>query len=654
MQLDKLIEIYQKAIAQIDGSGITLVLEPVNVRVDHPGSLLDRTSEGVYVARGVDSPNFGVLYDIYHSAVEGEDIEAELANAGSIIKYVQLADAPGTWRTRNRRAGLAGHAGGAARLRLRRADRPGVLPADCLRGVGPLHPRRGGTGMTDRYPKAVDVAIVGSGPAGAAYARILSERAPGASIALFEVGPTVTNPPGAHVKNIADPAERASAQTRSEGPHAQESADRTGGIVKTTQRRARPGTFLLESGYQVDGEDGLPVAAMSSNVGGMAAHWTGACPRPNDSERIAILDADGSFDELLSEAERLLGVTTDAFDSSPYATLVRGRLAAAEDAGRIATTRVQRMPLAVHRREDGNLVWSGSDVVFGDVTRANPRFTLFDESLVTRVLVEDGRAAGVVVTDRRTGESAEVRAEFVVVAADALRTPQLLWASGIRPDALGRYLNDQAQIVFAVRIRDLPSTDAGDSSAATGLSEYSGVTWVPFTDDMPFHGQVMQLDASPVKLADDDPAAPGSIVGLGLFCAKDLQASDRVEFSDHDVDGYGMPAMTVHYQLTPRDHEVIARGKEEIVRLGKAVGEPLDDRPFVMPLGASLHYQGTTRLGAADDGSSVCSPQGEVWDVPGLFVAGNGVIPTATACNPTLTGVALAVNGARRIAEALR
>ncbi len=95
VQLDKLIEIYQKAIAQIDGSGVTLVLEPVNVRVDHPGSLLDRTSEGVYVARGVDSPNFGVLYDIYHSAVEGEDIEAELANAGSIITYVQLADAPG-------------------------------------------------------------------------------------------------------------------------------------------------------------------------------------------------------------------------------------------------------------------------------------------------------------------------------------------------------------------------------------------------------------------------------------------------------------------------------------------------------------------------------------------------------------------------------
>jgi len=506
---------------------------------------------------------------------------------------------------------------------------------------------------TRDYPAAVDVAIVGSGPAGATYARILTENAPAATVAMFEVGPTVSDPPGAHVKNIADPDERARAQLRSEGPDAHDDGDRVGGIVKTAQRRARPGTFLLESGYQVEGEDGLPVAAFSSNVGGMSAHWTGACPRPNDSERIGFLDDSGELDELLDQGGRLLGVTSAAFDTSPHAALVRERLAATEDDGRDPHERVQRMPLAVHRRDDGRLVWSGSDVVMGDVTRDNANFQLFDESLVTRVLIQDGRATGVSVTDVRTGESHDVRARFVVVAADALRTPQLLWASGIRPDALGRYLNDQAQIVFAVRIRDFVPAPQDEGAAAAGLSEYSGVTWVPFTDEMPFHGQVMQLDASPVKLADDDPAAPGSIVGLGLFCAKDLRASDRVEFDDQAVDGYGMPAMTVHYTLSPHDHEVIERAKAEIVRLGKAIGEPLDDRPFMMPLGASLHYQGTTRMGETDDGESVCGPDSEVWGVPGLFVAGNGVIPTSTACNPTLTGVALAVRGARYIAAEL-
>lgn len=504
--------------------------------------------------------------------------------------------------------------------------------------------------MTREYPAEVDVAIVGSGPAGSAYARILSERAPDATIAMFEVGPTVSDPPGSHVKNIVDESARRDAQSRSEGPSAGAETFSTPGVVKTGERRGRAGTYLLPDGYQVEGEDGLPVAAFSSNVGGMAAHWTAACPRPNDSERIGFLP---DLDDLLTEAERLLGVTTDAFDGARLSAVVRERLATAVDPGRAPEDRVQRMPLAVHRRDDGRLVWSGADVVLGDVTRANPHFELFDEALVTRVLVEGGRAVGVRVHDRRTGDEHDVRARFVVVAADALRTPQVLWASGIRPDALGRTLNDQSQVVFATRLRDIDPADVPPVAASGTLSEYSGVSWVPFTDAVPFHGQVMQLDASPVPLADADEVVPGSIVGLGLFCAKDLQWDDRVEFDDAATDYYGMPAMRLHYRLTDADRSTIARAGELIREWAAVLGEPIGDRPFTMPLGSSLHYQGTTRMGETDDGRSVCSPDSEVWTAAGLFVAGNGVIPTATACNPTLTGVALAVRGARHIASQL-
>ncbi|GGI77254.1 GMC oxidoreductase [Pseudarthrobacter scleromae] len=500
-----------------------------------------------------------------------------------------------------------------------------------------------------RYPDAVDVAIVGSGPTASAYARILSEEAPGATIAMFEVGPTVSNPPGAHVKNIADPERRSIAQRASEGPGAGAETVSSPGAVKSGERRARPGTYLLQDGYAFPGEDGMPVAAMSSNVGGMAAHWTAACPRPGGKERIPFL---ADLEQLLGDAERLLGVTTHAFDGAPFADLVRNRLAAAVDKGRGPAYRVQPMPLAVHRREDGALAWSGSDVVMGEATRENPQFQLFDESLVTRVLVEDGAAAGIEVQDRRSGETRRVAARYVVVGGDALRTPQLLWASGIRPDALGRYLNDQAQVVFASRLRDVQA-EIAPAAAGGALSEQAGVAWVPYTDEAPFHGQIMQLDASPIPLADDDPVVPGSIVGLGLFCAKDLQREDRVAFDDGARDSYGMPAMRIHYRLTDRDKQVLERARQEIVRLGKAVGEPLDERPFVLPPGASLHYQGTTRMGQADDGESVCSPDSQVWQVPRLFVAGNGVIPTATACNPTLTAVALAVRGARKIARDL-
>ena len=152
---------------------------------------------------------------------------------------------------------------------------------------------------------------------------------------------------------------------------------------------------------------------------------------------------------------------------------------------------------------------------------------------------------------------------------------------------------------------------------------------------------------------DEDPVVPGSIVGLGLFCAKDLQWDDRVAFDDESTDAYGMPAMRIHYRLTDADRATIDRARELVADWASALGDPIGDRPFAMPLGSSLHYQGTTRMGEADDGTSVCGPNSEVWSTRGLFVAGNGVIPTATACNPTLTGVALAVRGARLLANEL-
>ena len=93
--LARLVEVFSQAVERTKDSGVKLVLEPVNTRVDHPGALTDRTADAVIVARGVGSDSFGILYDLYHSITEGEDPATELANAAGLIDYVQIADSPG-------------------------------------------------------------------------------------------------------------------------------------------------------------------------------------------------------------------------------------------------------------------------------------------------------------------------------------------------------------------------------------------------------------------------------------------------------------------------------------------------------------------------------------------------------------------------------
>jgi choline dehydrogenase-like flavoprotein len=160
------------------------------------------------------------------------------------------------------------------------------------------------------------------------------------------------------------------------------------------------------------------------------------------------------------------------------------------------------------------------------------------------------------------------------------------------------------------------------------------------------------MDASPVPLDPGVTVRPGQVVGLGWFCRKELSPDNRVWFDDGTLDEHGLPAIRIDYELSAADHTAIAAAIDEVRCAALALGRPLDE-PFLMPAGSSLHYLGTTRMGCANDGTSVCDPTGRVWDTDNLYVGGNNVIPTATACNPTLTAVALGVITAHAVRERL-
>lgn len=499
-----------------------------------------------------------------------------------------------------------------------------------------------------------DVVIVGSGPAGSAVAREIHDLNPAARVLMLEAGPQLSDPPGRHLRTIVDEVQRKLAQRYAQGPDQYDFPPMIGPPVSSGGRvPQRPGLFLLGETAVHPGEDGMPAAAMASGVGGMGAQWSCACPAPGGSEVIDFLPKD-EFDADFARAHELFSVTSHAFDGAPLSDELRRILGGLYDDGRPDDRRVQPMPLAIELGP-GRRYWAGTDVILGDLITGAANFELRAETVASRIITdENGRAISVETRDRNTGEVVAVPAQFVVVAGDALRTPQLLFASGIRPRALGRYLNDQPQVVALVRLADelIPEGASDQPFRAEGqVEQFSGVTWIPFNDvDFPFHGQIVQMDAGPIPI-DAGKVWPGSVVGIGLFGCKDLQEDDRVEFSESETDWLGLPKMSIHYTLTRRDHATIEAMVDEATRMTDAIGSALDDGPIRLAAGSSLHYQGSVRMGPSDDGTSVCDTHGRVWGTANVYVAGNGVIPTATACNPTATAVALAIRTARRIAE---
>lgn len=78
-----------------DELDVTIMLEPVNTRVDHPGVLFSQTVDALTVIDAVASPRVRLLYDLYHSLTEGEDPAQIVPPIAGLIAHVQVADVPG-------------------------------------------------------------------------------------------------------------------------------------------------------------------------------------------------------------------------------------------------------------------------------------------------------------------------------------------------------------------------------------------------------------------------------------------------------------------------------------------------------------------------------------------------------------------------------
>ena len=76
-------------------AGVTVNMELLNSRVDHPGYQCDRTAWGVAVCERVGSPNVKLLYDIYHMQIMEGDVIRTIRDNIRWIGHFHTAGNPG-------------------------------------------------------------------------------------------------------------------------------------------------------------------------------------------------------------------------------------------------------------------------------------------------------------------------------------------------------------------------------------------------------------------------------------------------------------------------------------------------------------------------------------------------------------------------------
>lgn len=84
-----------RVIQRAEKLGVTLVLELLNSKIDHPDHQCDRTLWGVAVCELVNSPNFKLLYDIYHMQIMEGDVIHTIQTHLKQIAHIHTAGVPG-------------------------------------------------------------------------------------------------------------------------------------------------------------------------------------------------------------------------------------------------------------------------------------------------------------------------------------------------------------------------------------------------------------------------------------------------------------------------------------------------------------------------------------------------------------------------------
>jgi choline dehydrogenase len=320
------------------------------------------------------------------------------------------------------------------------------------------------------------------------------------------------------------------------------------------------------------------------------------------------------------------------------------------------------------------------------------------EAQVLRIDLADGRAKGVTV--RRGGEVLALAARYgVVVCAGALNSPRLLMLSGIGPAAhlqdhgiavavdargVGQNLQEHPGVhlvneVAAHTLNDDGRGFAGFKSLLKLLFTRSGALTTGIGHAQAFVKSRADLPAPNIQLAFSafafDVTPQGNLAlrkesSVSTFVAL-MRPAARGTITLRSNDPSAAPVIQ-HQLLGVEDDAAqlveglqIARGimgqpaiAGEVtteVRPGAACDTPEALRGYVglatLPM---YHPVGTVKMGAADDGMAVLTPDCRVKGVAGLWVADASIMPTIPQGNTNATSIMIGERASALVLEAVR
>lgn len=93
--LKNCVEGLKQVVGQAEKRGVVLTMELLNSKIDHKDYMCDHTAWGVELCKRIGSPNFRLLYDIYHMQIDEGDVIRTIRDYHTYIGHYHTAGVPG-------------------------------------------------------------------------------------------------------------------------------------------------------------------------------------------------------------------------------------------------------------------------------------------------------------------------------------------------------------------------------------------------------------------------------------------------------------------------------------------------------------------------------------------------------------------------------